>query len=213
MLLLLGNVGDPFFLFAFRLAGVIIPKAPPCFAIPYFDYFWWHGHPVDHSVIQDVANEQVVSFARVSLDGPVKTIKAKHIHSVVLESGEYSLPRFERMDDEPPMLLNSLARLFAFADSFESVLVGHLEPLRRRLSQKLQPVNLAKGVDNKSNYNDESTFSMFEMARFCKDRNACLNSVKLCFESLSQHNRALAVYWLKMTKDSLKGEGILESSD
>jgi hypothetical protein len=213
MLLLLGNAGDPFFPFAFRLAGVIVPKSPPCFAIPYFDYFWWHGRPLIHSVIQDVANEQVVSFARVSLEVHVKTIKAKHIHSVVLASGEYSLPRFERMDDEPPMVLNSFARLFAFADSFESVLVGHLEPLRRRLSQKLQPVSLARGAENKSNYNDDSAFSMLEMARFCRDRNACLTSLKTCFESLGQHNRALAVHWLKMTKDSLKIEGILESSD
>lgn len=214
MLLLLGNP----FSHEFGLAGVIVPKRPPCFAIPYFEPHWFlhdRPHPLPRTVlIQDVCNSEVNTFARFRLEESAKTISAKSIKSLSVSSGEYDIssPDWEELDT--PVFLSSLERLYAFAESSKTVRVGHMEPLRRRLAtspfaqdcdQRLEP--------NKNFESGENQFTLLEFARFQRNRQMCLTVLRSCFDSLQQHSRALAVDWLEMTKADLKSEGILESTD
>ena len=214
MLLLLGSP----FSHGFGLAGVIVPKRPPCFAIPYFEPHWFpleRPRPLPRTIfIQDVCNSEVNTFARFRLEEPAKTIPAKHIKSLSVSSGEYDISPIEWEDFDTPVFLSNLDRLYAFAESFEMVRVGHRDPLRQRLANS----NYAQSCKDKflGNANSESEgnhFTLLEFARFQKDRQMCLTVLRSCFNSLQQHNRALAVDWLEMTKSDLKSEGILESTD
>lgn len=214
MLLLLGH-GFPSGL---GLSGVILPKKPPCFAIPFFEPYWFPYGPPTHLprtvFIQDICNSQVATFARLELDAQAKTISAKHIKTLAVASGEYDISIDEMDELDSPVVLGSLERLYAFAESFQSVQIGHSTPLRERFARQRRPKSsLPSSPSHENVESDGSHFTNLELARFQRDRQWCLVTLRECFGSLGQHNRALAVHWLQMTKAMLKNEGILESTD
>ena len=215
MLLLLGHA----FPFNFWLSGVIIPKRPPCFGIPFFDPSWFPhdpSPPIPRTVfIQDVCGPQLTTFAKVELDENVKTIPANRIKTLSLESMDQDVSLYDWESTGSPILLTSLERLYAFAETIDSVRMGHLNPLRTRLSTQSRagggtPLNLSTTGFVESG---ENHFTSLELARFRRDRALCLSALNACFASLEQHNRALAVLWLQMTKADLKNDGVLESTD
>jgi hypothetical protein len=214
MLHLLGQ-----FPFGFRLSGVILPKmSPPSFAIPFFESHWFPHEPTTYLprsvLIQDICNSQVTAFARVELDESVKTISARQIKTLSLESGEYDISHLGWGEFDAPVFLTSSKRLYAFVESPRIVRLGHMEPLRECLSH----LPMLQNNDAKrfpiSNFESEGNhFTILEIARFQRSRQNCLDALRSCFGLLEQHNRSLAVHWLEMTKGSLKSEGILESTD
>lgn len=206
------------FPFGFGLSGVIVPKKPPCFAVPFFESHWFPHEPPTHLprlvFTQDVCNSEVTAFARYELDESVKTISAKYIKSLSLESGEYDMSDYGWGELDAPVFLASPQRLYAFVESPRIVRLGHMEPLRQRLSHlPMLQSHVAVGMTISNFESEGDDFTVLELARFQRSRQMCLDALRSCFGLLEQHNRALAVHWLEMTKGSLKSEGILESSD
>jgi hypothetical protein len=212
MCLLLG-LGFPY---GFGLSGVILPKEPPCFGIPFFEVIWFpHQFPTDVPrpvFIQDVCNSHIATFAQMELDGYVRTISAKHIKTLSVASGEYDISSDTSQDISSPVMLAGLERLYAFAESSQSVQIGHQIPLRERLARNRRVRKNVPAVSSNAE-SDGNHFTTLELARFQRDRLWCLETLRACFGSLQQHNRVLAANWLQMTKTTLKSEGILESTD
>ncbi len=215
MLFLLLGHGFPS---GFGLSGVIIPKKPPCFAIPFFEPSWFPHGPQIHVprtvFIQDVCNSQLATFAGVELDSHAKTIPAKYIKALAVASGEFDIATDDADESDSPIFLGSLEKLYAFAESFQSVQIGHSKPLRERLARQRRARNSLSSPTPRQNIESEgSPFTNLELARFQRDRQWCLDALRACFDSLDQHNRILAVQWLQMTKQMLRKEEILESTD
>jgi hypothetical protein len=203
---------------SFGLSGVIVPKRPPCFAIPFFEEVWFPREPpTDHPrtvFIQDVCNPDVQSFVRFRLESMVKTISRTFFKTLSVESGEYDISNNDWDGFDIPMYLTGRQRFYAFAESLEVVRIGHREPLRQRLFQRTVLRDKGKKGASYAKFESEGDeFTLLELARFQQSREMCLDAVGSCFALLEQHNRALAVHWLEMTKDDLRSEGILESTD
>jgi len=164
------------------IGGVIIPKSPPCFAIPFFE---GPRLPLESSsdlprdvLIQDVFNSESTDFAKITLDPSVRTISAKYIQTVSLESGDYD---WAGILLAPFIIWHKLVgqqRLYAFAESLRSVRVGTKEPLRKLLSHIPMLQANRDGADLYTDSESECTqFTLLELARFQRSRQMCIDGI------------------------------------
>ena len=213
MLLLLGHS----FPFGFCLSGVIVPEKPPCFAIPFFDSVRFPHKSADYAqvvFIQDVCESDVITYVEYRLEESEQTILSKHIKTICVDSGDYDIRSSESSEIDRSIILDSRQRLYAFAESSNVVRVGFKEPLGRCLARTIsRNMGVAAAVPLQDYESKSDHFMKLEIARFQKSRSLCLDALNDCFGSLADCDRSLAVHWLKMTKENLKVEGILEGTD